>query len=216
LKEFPTSRESVRNFIADLGQFALLRFSSLDDDGKRAVEKYIGPMFILAIDGIAAISAEGGGGNEAAEHKLLNVLPRELMAISPPKFKEVILQQTERLRRGRRQRLCADLERAFKDFKEAAPDDSSLAAALEKQLDTVSFTDGWEALRHRFPKLRQFCGSITTVFPGTSTVESDFSILNWEYDEFRSSLTEFSLEGIMPCKQFKRLQDLKHFSSLLV
>jgi hypothetical protein len=183
-KELSTSRESVRNFIADLGQFALSRFNSLDEDGKRAVEKYIGQMFILAIEGIAAISAERDGGNEAAKHKLPNVLPRELMAIPPRKFIEVILQHTERLRRGRRQGLCIDLEREFKGFKEAARDDSSLAAALEKQLDTVSFSDGWEPLGHRFPKLRQFCGGIATVFPGMSTVESDFSVLNWEYDEF--------------------------------
>jgi hypothetical protein len=52
--------------------------------------------------------------------------------------------------------------------------------------------------------LRQFCAGIATVFLGTSTVESDFGVLNWEYDDFRSSLTDFSLEGVMQCKQFKK------------
>jgi hypothetical protein len=51
-------------------------------------------------------------------------------------------------------------------------------------------------------------------FPRTSTVESDFSVINREYDEFRGSLTEFSLEGILQSKQFKRLQDMKHSSAL--
>jgi hypothetical protein len=36
-------------------------------------------------------------------------------------------------------------------------------------------------------------------------VESDFRVLNWEFDEYRSALTEFSLEGIMQAKQFERL-----------
>jgi hypothetical protein len=123
------------------------------------------------------------------------------MMIRPPrKFSEVVLQQTKRLSHIGRLGHCADLEREFRDLKEAAGDDSSLAAALEKQLDTVNFTDGWEPLGHRFPNLRQFCSGIAIFFPETSTVESDFSVLNWEYDEFRSSLTEFSLEGNMQCK----------------
>lgn len=62
--------------------------------------------------------------------------------------------------------------------------------------------------------LRKFCGGLAAVFPGTSTVESDFSVINWEYDEFWGLLTEFSLEGILQCKQFKRLQDIKHSTAL--
>jgi hypothetical protein len=77
----------------------------------------------------------------------------------------------------------------------------------------VSFADGWRRLGVRFPKLRQFCGGIATVFPGTSTVESDFGVINWEYDEFRGSLTEFSFKGILQCKQFKRLQGMKHYTA---
>jgi hypothetical protein len=68
---------------------------------------------------------------------------------------------------------------------------------MEKQSDLVAFRDGWEPFGQRFPKLRQFCAGIATVLPGTSTVESDFIVLNWEYDGFRSSFTDFSLEGVM-------------------
>jgi hypothetical protein len=60
------------------------------------------------------------------------------------------------------------------------------------------------APRHRFAMLRQFCGGLATVFPGSATVESDFSSLKCELDEFRSTLMELSLEGVMQCKQFKR------------
>ncbi len=37
----------------------------------------------------------------------------------------------------------------------------------------------------------ELCGVITTLFPGTSTVESDFLILHWEKDAFRKSLSDF-------------------------
>ncbi|KAG6957942.1 hypothetical protein JG687_00009683, partial [Phytophthora cactorum] len=44
--------------------------------------------------------------------------------------------------------------------------------------------------------------------PNTTTVESGFSIMGWEKDLHRKSLTDFSLEGVMHAKQFKRLQEL--------
>ena len=60
----------------------------------------------------------------------------------------------------------------------------------------------------RFKNLEMFCGGLASTFPATSSVESDFSILKWEKDIHRMSLTEFSLEGVMHARQFKRLQSL--------
>ena len=47
-----------------------------------------------------------------------------------------------------------------------------------------------------------------TVFPGTFTVESDFLLVGWEKDAFRSALTDLSLEGILHSKQFLELNSL--------
>jgi hypothetical protein len=104
------------------------------------------------------------------------------------------------------------VEEEFRGFKLAARE-NFYAQTLEKQSGIVEFKEGWEPFGQRYPKLRQFCDGIATVFPGTSTVESDFSVLNWECDEFRS-LTDFSLESVMQCKQFKQLQSMKHRVSL--
>jgi len=41
---------------------------------------------------------------------------------------------------------------------------------------------------------------IATLFLGTSMVESDFSILRWEKDAFRKSLSDFGLEGMLQVK----------------
>ena len=51
--------------------------------------------------------------------------------------------------------------------------------------------------------------NITSVFPGTSTVESDFLIINYKKDDYWKSLTNFSLEGILHSKQFKELNEIK-------
>ncbi|KAE9362152.1 hypothetical protein PF008_g376 [Phytophthora fragariae] len=53
-----------------------------------------------------------------------------------------------------------------------------------------------------FPVPQQFCGALVTVFPSTTTVESDFSAIGWERNAYRKSLTAFSLGGILHAKQF--------------
>jgi len=45
-----------------------------------------------------------------------------------------------------------------------------------------------------------------TVFPGTANVESDFSIVNFEKNDYRTALTDLSVEGIMHSKQFTTIQ----------
>lgn len=53
-------------------------------------------------------------------------------------------------------------------------------------------------------------GDSTTVFPGPSAAESDFSALSRDLDEIWKSLIELSLEGIMQSKQLWALDDLPH------
>ena len=65
------------------------------------------------------------------------------------------------------------------------------------------------------PKLRNLAGGLEIVFPGTSTVEEDFfSIIGWEKDEYRSSLSVFSLEGIMHSKQYSELLDIEELINI--
>jgi hypothetical protein len=46
-----------------------------------------------------------------------------------------------------------------------------------------------------------FCGGLASTFPGTSTVESDVSIIVRERDDSRAALSNLSLDGILHAKQ---------------
>ena len=48
----------------------------------------------------------------------------------------------------------------------------------------TSFEGGWGILGTQFQKLKRLCGGFASVFPGTSTVESDFSVIGWEKNEY--------------------------------
>ena len=45
-----------------------------------------------------------------------------------------------------------------------------------------------------------FVGELPAVFANTASVESDFSILGWERDEYKLSMMDLSLEGVLHCK----------------
>jgi hypothetical protein len=70
--------------------------------------------------------------------------------------------------------LCTtELKRAYK-----------IISILRDELDRFSvltpFMESWKQVKGKFEQLIDFAGGLATVFPGTPTVESDFSITGWE------------------------------------
>ncbi|CAM6027358.1 unnamed protein product [Sphagnum balticum] len=76
---------------------------------------------------------------------------------------------------------------------------------LDQHDHKTKFNDTWEALGIWFATLRTFCGNLATLFPNSTSVESDFSILKWEKDPYRDNLLNLSLEGVFQSKQFEAL-----------
>ncbi len=82
--------------------------------------------------------------------------------------------------------------------------------AVHSQGTLQAFKDtSWSPLEKEFNALKEFCGGIASVMPGTSSVESDFCLINWTRDPHLKSLTDFSLESaIIRCKQYRALESL--------
>ncbi len=76
---------------------------------------------------------------------------------------------------------------------------------LDQHDHKTKFNDAWEALGIRFVTLRTFCDDLATMFPNSTSVESDFSVLKWEKDPYRDNLLDLSLEGVFQSKQFEAL-----------
>jgi hypothetical protein len=82
-------------------------------------------------------------------------------------------------------------------------------AALDKHDEKMFFNDVWDCLKGRFMQLCQLCGGLATAFLNTTSIESDFSIVKWEKNDSRSSLTSLSFAGIMHVKQFEQIKMIK-------
>ena len=87
--------------------------------------------------------------------------------------------------------------------------DDVLRREIDSLDSTSSFVDAWSVLgKKSFPNLMEFCGVIATLFPGTSTVESDFSVLRWEKGDSRKSLSDLGLEAVLQSKQHLMIQHI--------
>jgi hypothetical protein len=80
---------------------------------------------------------------------------------------------------------------------------------IDSTKSTASFAETWKVIgSDSFQNLAEFCGVIATLFPGTCTVELNFSTLRWEKDDFRKSLSDFGLEAVLQAKQYFMLEEI--------
>ena len=88
--------------------------------------------------------------------------------------------------------------------------DEVLKQSIDSIKSTASFSEAWSIIgKGSFQNLAEFCGVIATLFAGTCTVESDFSILmRWEKDDFRKSLSDFGLEAVLQAKQHLMIEKI--------
>jgi hypothetical protein len=115
------------------------------------------------------------------------MLPQELLQCKGKEFATQVSQQKQRLLVSFDEDQITQREIEF----------ASLRATISNNPPVEEdFNKSWVSFSHRFPLLCDFCGGMATLFPTTATVESDFSNLKWEKDDFRCLLTDFSLEEL--------------------
>ena len=78
----------------------------------------------------------------------------------------------------------------------------------------AAYRYAWNVLHNMYLLLERFVGSLATIFPGTSTVESNFSVIKYEKTSNHMCLSDASLEGIIHAKQYRRMRSLVYESSL--
>jgi hypothetical protein len=74
---------------------------------------------------------------------------------------------------------------------------------------TASFQSCWLPVMPRYPNLREVAAGLATVFPGSSSVESDFSILKQDKSPQRSRLADLTVEGHFHARQWPELERLE-------
>jgi len=98
---------------------------------------------------------------------------------------------------------------AVKEAQTAIPGAKGVLEMLEStrgDTKVQSFDQYWLPLGLDYKELKEFCWGIASVMTGTSSVKSDFSLINWAKDASSQRMSDFSLELILHCKQYRQLQ----------
>jgi hypothetical protein len=205
------STKDARAYLQDLGSFVLEALQTLDFEEVDNMERSIAGLFAGLIDGISRIFADRNENNEADNNaESLPVLPHLLVKIRTSEVSRLVLRCKPRLIATGWTNVCIEqIERDHRDLLRAFKCEPQFASAINRCSSAQTcFEKGWAPANGRFEELRAFCGGLATVFPNTAPVESDFSLIGWEKNDYRQGLTDFSLEGILQAKQYKRLLTL--------
>ena len=195
------SSESVTGFLDDQGMVTHELMNSLPNDVRVAVIAEVGELIVGILDGISRICTTRDSENKPIEEQFPSLMPAFLAKVRGRDFLPLVQRYRDRFA-GTLNQITLEQIQLFKSYQT----ESALQIALD-QLNDSSFEKNWAVVKGRFPALRSFAGALYTVFPNTSSVESDFSVLGWEKDEHRESLSNLSLEGILQAKQFDHLHN---------
>lgn len=204
----------ARSAMDGLGMYIIETLDAMPAEDVSKIVAAVARMLVDAAAGIDDILGDGRD-NEAVSDEVPPVMPFELAKVDTRSFVKLLQTQRPRLLRKFSEQEIEDMSSEFVQFKRAAREEPVLAEALKdseqqfnKSISRNDFAAGWGVVDNRFPTLQNFCGGLASVFPNTATVESDFSIIGWEKDDTRMDLTDFSLEGILHCKQFAQIRSV--------
>ncbi|KAI8895523.1 hypothetical protein BC833DRAFT_567403 [Globomyces pollinis-pini] len=208
---FVLSHEHAHMFLDGLDLFVIQSLAVLDFPTAHQLVVAVARMFVTLADGIHKIVAERDSINQAGD-ELPPVLPHQLVLIDLRTFNRILSDQMPRLQKKFTAIQIHQIGKDFTELLQAYREEVAFKRLIDSCTDLITeFSVGsmTAGSGDRFPALCQFCGDLASAFPNTATVESDFSIIGWEKDDYRKSLTDFSLEGILHTKQFMALKNLR-------
>ena len=201
---FVVKRADAIGMIKDCGLYYQSLFDEVPCSVQKGVWRDVSKFVISIVIGIEQIEEQN---DTSSGYKVPPVLPSELVQLRSYEFNEIVAQQARRFLCFKTQAELESLQEQHRELISAFRSEEPLRDAIQSSKDCSSFEEGWKCIGSgRFEELKEFCGSLATVFPGTSTVESDFSVVNYEKNDNRTALTDLSLEGILHSKQYKTIQ----------
>ena len=180
--------QSAKMFVLNLGDLHIISvYQTLeqeDPDRFEGMNISIANMFVRLVHGIFILSPERDSSNQPST-QMPPCQPHSVANLGAFIFSNIVCEQIERIEYSFESSYVDELMTEFKAFEEKNKCDRGFKLIVDNTDDrTASFQDNWKSFQASYPKLVEFCGGLASVFPGTSTVESDFSIMGWEKDEY--------------------------------
>jgi hypothetical protein len=172
-------------------------FLGLDATDQMLILKEITHCRLKLMQGISTIQAEHNSNNEAMLDFAAPVMSFHLVEMAPCNFINLVFDPyRSQLAKFWPHEKIDFIEQHQQELFNAFKMEPNSKLLIDKQDHTMFFNTGWDDLKGRFEHLQMFCGGLANAFANTTSVESDFSILKWEKDNFQQSMMNLTLEGI--------------------
>lgn len=158
---------------------------NLSDKDWQEVCNTLGKLFLTTYVKILTMRAERGSSNTRLAHSLPPIFPYQFASLRPGEFFDIVKQRKERLFCTLNDGDLVELEYQFRLFKRHISGSSASQPEVKKYEGYLKtggdvFGKAWSAFCNRFTHLAYISGGIASVLPGTRTVESDFSVIQWK------------------------------------
>jgi len=197
---------SIKGHIEDQGSWARDAFSVLSAEDQDVAIHNIAIFSITLVNDLCQVQAERDSNNEAAMMKAPVVMPTQLVHLRPMDFIRNILDPCyAHLSRFWSPNEIEDVEQDHMKLVKDYGVEIELKQNIDAQDHMTMFNYTWDSMRGRYQALCCFSSCLVMSFANIISVELDFSILKWEKNSNRKSLTNLALEGIFATKQHDRL-----------
>jgi hypothetical protein len=195
----------------DMPEFITSKVDVLTEERQSEIAVDFAKGVLKLCGSVEAIAPERDSNNNAVQQELNGVLPHEIITQLPRTINALIRKHRNRLLTKYTPANIAMMQDEFIELKRLYRVERAVTDAINEIQDDGKcweFERCWECVATRVPLLYDFFGGLATVFPGTSTVEADFSDLKWTKDEYSVSLSDFSLEAKLHSRQFALIESL--------
>ncbi|KAG1699441.1 hypothetical protein DVH05_012856 [Phytophthora capsici] len=209
---FQLTFQNAQQFIQNEGgPLAIEMFDTLRGVERLHIAKSVAHFAVELIDGIATIAQEGR--HYCAEDGGIHVnppivMPIEVCEMGEEAFLKILCEQEQRLRESFSDDEIKMIQNEYEEFVLAVNREPILGGVLKKHDRDTDVSFAWSCVNGRFRRLQEFVGGLATVVPdvSTGTLATDLTWLNWEKPDYRQTMIDFSLEGILHAKQKMKVE----------
>jgi hypothetical protein len=210
---FTMTKSSAQAYLNNLGDVFIVSeveaYRERDNQGYTEMLRSICKLFVELVHGLFVLCPERDICNSSLCRTPPPIMPYAVVKIGSFHLSKLVIEQKERLHASFNESKMREIEIQYSEFETRYYRDKSFKQIVDNTEDTKSFHEAWGLFYKDYPSLVSFFGGLATLFPGTSTVESDFSTIGWERDVYRSSLASISVEGILHSKQYDEVADIR-------
>jgi hypothetical protein len=201
--------QDIIKHIKDQGSFNQECHAGFDEDNQKDVVLQIAWFAVFIVVECNHVKVERDGNNNTNKFDAPPIVSHELVKVAPRHFISNVLNvYWPCLDHFWSKEEIDKIEVEQRNLIKRYNNNQHIKQIIDSYKHTMSFNEAWDKIGVPFNRLCPFCGGLTMAFSNTTLVESDFSILKWENDNNRSSMTDLTLEGIFQCKQMNQISIL--------